>query len=306
MTPRPSGPSGSMRFYASLVLVCQYLEYRDLAALAKVSPMTRLVVSAALARRINDTIKPWLNPESGFWDVLEKNRGIISGSFVMRLLDATSSTWTPGSLDIYVPDGQRVMELTHFLKRTTKFVSWSWTAWPLEQRPLPAWQSQWREEVIIAGLCEAESPETPYLIRIFPVRSENALDALPYTWSTAHVNFLSLNFLVCAYPRATLHQQAFVIPRRRKGIDTIALTTLADRGYRIRDLLLHASPDGEVRDQQFYYDPHAARSLGDAECLVLPIDRGFLDPTGHSKVSWPCINDLSVVSWVYGACRHFT
>lgn len=295
----------STSFYAALVFVCRYLKYPDLTILLKVSSLSRVVVSVALARRVKEAMEGWVKWPRTVWNAMDMCDGVISGSFVIRLLDETSDDWEPATLDVYVTEAKSAL-MKNIILGGLRADDYGFQEWPSHERPLPAWKSQWREELVVSGYLEIELHGDPPIVparmlRLFAVKTNNALDAIPYTWSTAHVNFLSLNYLVCAYPRATLHQRAFVVPKGRKGVHGDQLVTLSDRGYCIRDLAEHPASDGRARDDCYHYEADALRSLGDPQCLLLPIDRGVLDPMRSSRVSWPRQQDLASVSWQYSA-----
>lgn len=289
----------STRFYASLVFICRHLEYRDLTSLLKVSAMSRVVIGTALARRVNKQLSAWVDPDSDFWQTLESAEGVISGSFVLRLLDDDPvAAWKPGSLDIYAPDGYGIEALLACLRRLG-YKFWTFTSWPAVSSSRG--ELKWREEVVVTGFGESDrqSGDSFQTIRIFPVRAKSALEALPYTWSTAHINFVSLNYLVCAYPRATLHHRALVVPGLRKDVDSSTMANLANRGYCVHELGSRPMSDGSPGNPYYHYDADATRHLSDGQSMVLPIQRGVLNPNFSGRTYWPRPWDLRKARWQY-------
>lgn len=295
----------SVQFYASLVHVCRYLDHRDIATLLKVSSAIHIPVGVAIAQRINRLLRVWITPLALFWACLDACGGVIAGSFVLRLLDNSDDSWPPGSLDIYLSDqGPGVHRMIAFFHRFTPFDKWMTTDFPHVPRPLTVTYPPWGEELAVAGYDESKS-EDGRKIRIFRVRSEEPLDAIPYTFSTTHVNFLTTNILVCAYPRATLHQRGFVPPQQWKNMDHWILSSFAGRGYRIREFAQSRSSDGEVRDDEFQYDPRTPRSLGDPDCLRFPVERGALGAIPFPIPIYPSIELARSISWKYGKFHLF-
>lgn len=290
----------SVQFYASLVHVCHYLDHRDIATLLKVSSAVHVSVGVALARDINRLLRVWITPLSMFWSTLDASGGVIAGSFVLRLLDSSAEPWPPGSLDIYVTEqGSGAQRMMAFFRRFTPFDTWMASDFPHVPRPLTFTYPPWGEELAVAGYDESSSDDGRK-VRLFRVRSEEPLDAIPYTFSTSHVNFLTSNILVCAYPRATLHQRGFVPPTQWKNMDHWILSSFAGRGYRIRDFVMDRSSDGEARDLRYRYDPQATRSFGDPECLRFPVERGALGSLAFPVPVYPSSKLAESVSWRYG------
>lgn len=290
----------SVSFYAALVHVCRYLDHRDIAILLRVSSVVHIPVGVAIAQRINRLLSVWVTPLALFWTTLDASDGVIAGSFVLRLLDNSNDQWPPGSLDIYVSDqGHGAHRMISFFGHCTPFREWMTSDFNPVPRPLTRTYPPWGEELIVAGYDESSS-EDGRTVRIFRVRSQEPLDAIPYTFSTTHVNFLTSNLLVCAYPRATLYQRGFVPPTQWKNMDHWILSSFAGRGYCIRDFVSQLSSSGEVRDHAYHYDPRAVRSLGDSHCLRFPVERAVLGAVPFPIPTYPLVQTASLISWQYG------
>lgn len=291
----------SSTFYHALIHVCAQLSYRELTVILKLSTPARSVVGAVIAHRANRLLKNWVDPPERFWTLLEDAGGVIAGSFVLRLLDLTPDPWYPGSLDVYLSEaGPGPERLMKYLLRSARYSHWSTETFVFVPRPIHRDYPPQSEELIVAGFHEGERCRDDHTIRIFFVRSDEPLEAVPMTWSTTHINFLTTDLLVSAYPRATLHHRGFVSHLQWRSMDHHARMSLAERGYRIHDFNSCRS-DGSLRDPECQYDPHALRSLGDTECLRIPINRQALSPVQSEGPIYPSLEVANSVTWQFGA-----
>lgn len=300
----------SSNFYASLLHVCSYLGYGELIVVLTLSSAARETVGVAVADRANRLLAHWLDPPGRFWTMLEDAAGAIAGSFVLRLLDNAGDPWLPGSLDIYVPwkNSAGVSRLVGYLRKR-RYHLWTTDTFPHISRPADRDTPPTSEALVVGGYHEGvkTSGGTEKIIRIFFVTCDDALEGIPMTWTTANVNFLTTDLLVCAYPHSTFQHRGFVSSLQWGSMDHYALVTISDRGYRIHDFD-GVRPDGQPRDHGHRYDPRAPRSFGDGECMRISIPRRALSPVLSLGPVYPSREVASAVTWQFGALNfiHFS
>lgn len=291
----------SSAFYNALLVVCSHLSYPEMTVIVKLSVRARSVVGAVMARRVNKLMELWMDPSDRVWSILEDARAIIAGSFVLRLLDDSPDRWPPGSLDIYLPEeSDNAPLLMRFFRRVGHYTSWTTETFEPVVRPVCRDYPMSAEELVVSGFHEGERLSDGQTVRLFLVSTDEPLDAVPNTWSTAHVNFITTDTLVCAYPRATLRQRGFFPASQWRMMDHYALYVMMLRGYHMHPYGTLRS-DGTEKDDESQYDPRAPRSLGDSQCLRLPIDRRALSPVESLGPVYPSVELADTITWTFGA-----
>ncbi|KAF9467726.1 hypothetical protein BDZ94DRAFT_1155378, partial [Collybia nuda] len=149
-------------------------------------------------RKTNHMLQTFHLSATPFLNLLKECDAVISGSAV--LLPLLSATFTPGDLDVYVPEGM-VSTFIHKLK----------TIFGYKQ----ATNKKGEPFIIYLDGDETIKRVSYYmkhrkLINIVVVRGENALTPIFSFHSTPVMNFISYYGIYCAYPGLTLQYRGII------------------------------------------------------------------------------------------------
>ena len=219
-----------------------------LTACAATSHLLQSLVSRELRRRYF-TVLRWFFADRvhDFHSILAPYGAIISGSTALAFLSWTD-TWSPGDLDVYLPDNT----FSAFVDELCK-----------HQLACADVDFGFRPHSTYHGINTVRRYYTPTGARMDVIQSntQNAASLLLYFWSSLVVNVLTPRGAVCAFPSLTLHHKGLVadISHTKKAIE--ARIKYETRGFEFKDITSWL-PSAES-------DSHGHRIFSDGTILVL-------------------------------------
>lgn len=256
-----------------VVLVSCHVSYFELATLSKTSSAMRRLVSHVVSSRVVEVMDRWFVTQDGFWSVLEDTRAVIGGSVVLRVLDDPRHLWTPLSLDIYVRNYVDDRFAIQALLAEHGYNDWEITHYAQQSRRRADGRLAWGKTVVTQSVYEAVDGDR--IVRIFVVDHIDPLAAIPFTWSSAFVNAITSDYLLCAYPKATLSRKGIIRPDAWSDVCFESLHALSEEGFNTRTWGAGHS-DGDIIPENTIYSLDAMRSFGDPQVLVFDQDASVL------------------------------
>ncbi|KAG8942845.1 hypothetical protein FRC04_003476 [Tulasnella sp. 424] len=294
-------------------LILDQCSIQDIISFARTSTACRQYAFPYLSQRVRNALSPWFKDPLAFRHQLKRHNAIVSGSFVLAL--ATTPSWIPGDLDLYVGSADGFEALCQYCESegfedVTPPPPLAYVSDDPDEIPNtpshfhPYMQIRtyrlfvktvrvgYRLTEVYIDLIQTESRIPALIVREFPL--------------SCVMNWLTANDIVITYPRLTSSNIALLRPHGRKPPtgtlkikEDVWLNKYIDRGFRFVE-----SSNIDVALPQTCGEscPFLMRNSHDAACLR--VTYGSEQWTGNHQddplLAWPDNAYLPA----YPNCRH--
>ncbi|CAG7851832.1 SubName: Full=Uncharacterized protein {ECO:0000313/EMBL:CCA74466.1} [Serendipita indica DSM 11827] len=241
--PETSNPfGGNVLPEDAIFIILDYLPIQDAISFTQTCRAARRFHQAHFTHRVNKLLVPYVDPEK-MHTFMRDTGSIISGSSALWLLASFPTNWRPNDLDVYCPLNATPKAIEFFVSEGYQVVS--------EYEPSNYTQRQLHSLARITKLARGEEQR----IDLLESKTHNSFHPITVFHTTVVMNFISADFIVSLYPKATLSHvgaSSYAHPAKPRQYQ--------ERGYSI---------DGhEV--WSWLFCPALRRQTSDSYCLALP------------------------------------
>ncbi|EIM82862.1 uncharacterized protein STEHIDRAFT_160483 [Stereum hirsutum FP-91666 SS1] len=225
--------------------------------------------------------------------MLHDTEAVVTGSIIPRFLLDDQNQYIPVSLDIVCPGFiSDAPDIAH--KFVIKIGG---------EETSPGFGNDNMEEV--EGIVEeraydlyTENVWRGRSIRLFLSSGSRPSAAVPWTWSTHLVNYITCDGLVVAYPKTTFDRVGLIPPHRRHSLPPPRiLIRTARRPFLVQDMPATERSPGNVLPAAYCAD--TARSFADAACFKLVWSRSAVMPLRGADGLIADMDLGALVGWQY-------
>lgn len=224
----------------------------DVLSVSHASKSLQPAVMAYISRRVDRSLKSWFSNRLAFRQELRDSSAIVSGSFVLAL--ATSPSWIPRDLDVYVGSTHGFITLSHYFKEREGFIDPTQPnpldpmhAHPDAQPPYPQDhdnpslpQGGFANYCRLAKTVQLNEQAEYMFIDLIQTQSRHPANFVLRFPASCVMNWLTANEIVMTYPDITCNNVALLRPHclpstsgAAKAKEDAWLMKYKDRGFQI-------------------------------------------------------------------------
>lgn len=282
--------------------IFSYADARTLLLVSQVNSVTRAMARAQWKARVHATTRRHIKDVAGFYDLLGRVSGIVSGSTALAVLMWSSTLegpWTRGrDLDLYVPSTDALATLLRFLEADEGY----------RQVPVPEDDC---ERYIETAACVASITRLrrrgadglsvdPSHVDVICAKDNSSTLPIVAFWGTLVMNYISSTAIVSLYPHMTLDGRGIENPHADKTRVRGGMDKYRGRGF---DLSFFAH-NVQVCNSSSSYCPSVLRFTEDAQCMTASwSDRPSLFEGGTKSLTFSnrCFSTAPSF-WVWSVC----
>jgi hypothetical protein len=276
-------------------IILENMTLPDLVEFAKTRVKNKEGITEHIAKRRDKLFATFVHDVNAFISVLDRTGTIVSGSSALTLVQAEAGAIMMGDMDVYATE-MFEEEVMKYFKEKEGYLS-------------------------IQDVVRKNQYDSSAISKIHKLmKGDKKIDLIITDWtsaiapilqfhSTAVMNYITAQSVVCLYPRWTSAKMSFINPRLylegKTNLRTVeVLIKYIDRGFKISAdpfrLGDHDCEEGEKGVKKIGYCPHKMRSTVDND--VLRWDFGATQTLGDTTIT---CEDTRIVIWCLGGqeCR---